>query len=630
MCPVYPPRSPILGRGRSSVPANAVAYDDDDSTVCSDESSVVSAEYFSPGWTRGENSPLHRVGATELGKDIYEAWNIIYFPSQREALGGHKVLGVDVQEYQHTEARMSTVPQASEQSTLADMYFGAVKQYQDKHRRGWAGRILRGKGKTYEEHLETLCHTLPSEVQHAITALLFDRGRATSTRYRTRTWTVASLRMQSAMRFSTTDHQDVQQPRRRFWTKKAATGNQALKISLVIRGGESGVSKTAEGITRVHQDHNPWWVADNAEAHEMARERRRQEEASRPKRAESPPSYRSTRSTSVSPHREHRGFVSPPSYTSRPDRSRGRSLSSEQVRHRVQRRDRSEDSMSDTWPSPFDRDPYGAPTPPETYTPPPGISAYSRPFVIPPPVPRQFPLGPPMIPRYLPPLPPPPPMAMLPCRACQTLAPCIHFSGSRQFQCYRQLINSVNNIPTHPPCALCFGGMNPPPPPPPPPSMPTYFPGSMPMGPPPPPPPGMLPNSRPLVPASELGEMCGTSLLMATPPLRHRQVQMNNMARDVMADFDFDSFLNDDFNHPAPSSPSSSSSSSSSSSRSSSPVRPRRMVRRPYRPACVQDADEISVTATEVSDDDAHSIRNVDEVQAPQLDEGKEVSNAEV
>ncbi|KAK4669866.1 uncharacterized protein QC763_206750 [Podospora pseudopauciseta] len=640
MCPVpYSPQSPFLERGRNSAPVNAAAYGDDESTVCSDDSSVVSSVYSDRYWISQEHCPLHQVEKNEAGKQVYEAWNITYLPGQREVLGGFKALGVGVHEYQQTEARVSTVAQASEQSVLAHMFYDAVKQYQDKHRRGWAGRILRGKQKTYEEHLDTICGSLPNEVQHAITDLLLDRGRATSTSYRTRTWTLVTLRVQSLLRFSGADHADVPQPRRRLWKKKAAIGNQALRISLVIRGGETGVSKTADGLEGCHKDSNPWGRADEAETSEMARERHRQRglrvEASRPKRTESPPSYRST---SVSPHRERRSFASPPSYTSRPDRSRGRSLSSEQVRHRVQRRDRSEDSMSDSWPSPFGRDPYGAPTPPETYTPPPAISAYSRPSVIPPPLPTQFPLGPPMIPRYLPPPLPPPPMSMLPCKACQTLTPCMHFPNSHRYQCHRQLINTVNNIPTHPPCVFCFGGMSPSfPPPPPPPPMPSYYPGPMPMGPPPPPPPGMWPPLRPIVPPSELGEMCGTSALMATPPPRQRQDLMmrtsefprsdcrTEIARDAMSDFDFDSFLKDDFDPPSlPPLPSSSSSSSSLSSRSSSPVR------RPYRPARVQDADEISVTSTEVSDEDARSARDGDDGQVPQLEEGKAVLKPEV
>ncbi|KAK4198865.1 hypothetical protein QBC40DRAFT_229015 [Triangularia verruculosa] len=628
MYPVpYRPRSPLPGR------RNIVSYDDDDSTICSDDSSIISTEYRSPTWRRQEYGPIFYLKEGEESNKVYEAWNILFFPCRKEAIGGFKALGLDVQEYQELEARVSTIPQPSEQSTLADEHFNAVKQYQGRHRRGWAGRIFRGKGTTYEEHLDSICSALPMEVQRAITALLLDRGRATSTPYRTRTWTLASLREQSFLRFATTDHPKAQKSHRRLWKKKKTTESQALKISLIIQGGETGVSKTSEGIPRFHQNENPWLLADNAEANEMTRERRRQQVvASHSKRDESPPSYRSTRSTSVSPHRERRSLASPPSYTSRPDRSRGRSLSSEQVRHRVRRRDHSEDSMSHAWPSPFDHDPYGAPTPPETFTPPPGVSAYSRPSVIPPPLPTQFPPGPPMVPRYLPP--PPPPPAMLPCKACQTVVPCSHFS--RLFKCHRLLLNSINNIPTHPPCVLCFGGMAPPPPPPPPPPMPSYYLGPMPMGPPPPPPPpqfgGVWPAPRPIVPPSELGERCGTSLLMGTPPSQHRQspyicgypVPTRSLGTSRLSDFDFDAFLND--SDP----PSSSSSSSSSSSRSSSPVQPRRTVRRSYRPAQVQDADDISVTATEVSVEDARSVQNVNEAEAQRLEEGKEGSDAVV
>src|SRR4051794_29013776 len=99
-------------------------------------------------------TPNSRVKEGEDNRQVYEAWNIYFCPDRREYYSGSKVLGVELDHYDTFESYASVVPRPSEQSDLAETHLRAVKDFQDKHRRGWAGRLFRGKGKTYEQNLD--------------------------------------------------------------------------------------------------------------------------------------------------------------------------------------------------------------------------------------------------------------------------------------------------------------------------------------------------------------------------------------------------------------------------------------------------------------------------------------------
>lgn len=524
-------------------------------------------------------TPNSRVKRGEDSRQVYEAWNIYYCPDRREYYSGTKVLGFELDHYDTFESYASVVPQPSEQSDLADTHLRAVKDFQDKHRRGWAGRLFRGKGKTYEQNLDERCGKLPERVKQAINTLLLDKERATSTRYRTRTWTVVSMREQLFYRFANADFPEVKPQKNRFW-KKNKTANRPMMYSVVIQGRETKVCSSEEGITTFQFWDNPWASVDNAEVRQRNRERRRQQESLREKRRfPSPPSYRSDRERSISPpsYRSPRSrYASPPSYRERQARPyiRSRSLSPRPIRIRVQRRDRSVDSITEEWSSPFTRDPFSAvPTPPESYTPPPAVSAYSRPSFPPPPMPHAQPFHHPF-PAPLPPvMPPSSPFSAPGCKACQTVPACLHHV--RMLPCPRPLQATINGIATHPPCNACFGNQGSPIP-----LRPLHFPLSS-CGPPSPPPP-----PRPMY--------------IPPPPMP--------LARPPFAPFTRPSFW-----APGPlgipplsvassSSSSVSSASSRSSSRSSSPSPSQSLG---WRKTQVEDYnDDLSDTATDISEGD--------------------------
>ncbi|KAK3986723.1 hypothetical protein QBC44DRAFT_332637 [Cladorrhinum sp. PSN332] len=499
MCPIpMPPVRDYPLRPRPAPVVNVEMYDDA-STVCSesDAESNWSDEIRFARHCRQDRAAEFRVKKGEESRPIYEAWNFSFSPAHRDVSSSRKVLGFEVDQRCRTYyARVMRIPQPSEQSDLADIHLRSVKEFQDKHRRSWAGRILRGNGKTYEQHLDERCNNLPEQVQQSINALLEDRGKSTSTIYRTRTWSVVSLKEQRAFRFAQTDLTEVKPRKSRFW-KKNKGPKEPLVYSLVLLGKETKVCSSEEGTKMFDSWGNPWAPADDAEARKKSRERQLQREARRAKIFPSPPSYRSGRERSVSPpsYRSPRSrYSSPPRYRVRDDpprfrnRSRSRSVSPVALRERravripnrsvspipvrirnrspsplparirVQRRDRSPDSVTDTWVSPFNRDPFSAPTPPECYTPPPAVSAYSRPSFPPPMMPPVQPFQ-----RF------PPPASMMPhpgplpapavCRACQTVPNCGHFM--RIVPCPRPLQATINGIPTHPPCYFCFGHQGP-------------------------------------------------------------------------------------------------------------------------------------------------------------------------
>ncbi|KAK4189138.1 hypothetical protein QBC35DRAFT_494345 [Podospora australis] len=388
---MYPASFPLRGSrgvdescpGRASYRPQGVPFDnDDESTVYSDvesydsDSSSIVIPFRASH--RQDKAPRLRLKEDEGSKPVYEAWNIYFFPERQEIVCGKKVLGINIQEYDHFESRVSLMSRPSEQSELALEHLRAVREYQQQNRRGWAGKLLRGDAKTYEEDLNEKCEKLPDHVKQALTSLLLDKGRATSTRFRTRTWTVVSMREQSFFRFTGKDFTEVKNQ-----TPNKSSGTPMV-YSVVIQGNETKVSTTADGVATSDAWSNPWANADHKEISNKSRERSRRKADARAKSFEfdSPPSYRSS-----SPQRDRCSrsrYVSPPSYETSFRRSRARSVSPEPVRIRVQRRNRSQDSISDYRPSPFDRDPYSAPTPPESYTPPPGVTA----FGLPPPMPH--------------------------------------------------------------------------------------------------------------------------------------------------------------------------------------------------------------------------------------------------
>ncbi|SPQ21540.1 9689f04a-9b22-4d14-b8c3-a76173800c3e [Thermothielavioides terrestris] len=508
------PTQDTSSRGRSPARGNNTV-DDDDWSGYSDSESIASfstVSYDFPTMDRQECAPGFRLKENEQDRPVYEAWNIDYYPEEREVVESVKVLGVKVENYQHIASSTHVTPQPSTQSELAAMHLRGLEDFRAKHKRCWATRPFRRKGKTYEQDLEERCRRLPSEVQDAITQLLLDRGNASSTRYRTRTWTVVVVREQLRRRFAQPDFTEVKQHKLRFWKKRGT--EEPLRYTVVIRGVETKACVGEECINSFAPRSNPWMQADNAEIRRRLREERdRRDSPAGKRRVFSPPYYRT---------RDRARSLSPPAYRSRRGRYASPAPSSLDYRYEspppYRRCTRSESPLPSPSPSarirvmprydprPFDEAPF-PPTPPESYTPPPLVSAYYRPsatapappfppapapyyttattnppYFLPRPAYAPMPLLPPRpcpradpppspAPAALQPLPPPNhptgphapaggpfyplhhPTAAAPtpahCPACRATRPCPHFSGF--LPCFRP----VTPRGDHPPCLRC-------------------------------------------------------------------------------------------------------------------------------------------------------------------------------
>ncbi|KAL2258322.1 hypothetical protein VTK26DRAFT_8403 [Humicola hyalothermophila] len=504
------PAPMVLPRGRS--PVRVSAFADDDS---SDSESYNS--YRLPVRPRAPISPpppdapsYYNVKAGDHEKAVYEAWIIHYFPRRRIVTDGRKVLGIQATEYFEERAGRTVVhPQPSTQAELADAHLRAIEDFQAKRKRCLAIRAFGGSGKTYEQDLQERCRGLPQVVKTATTNLLLDRERATSTRYRTRTWTVVAMREQLRQRFAEPDFVELKRHKLRFW--KNPSREEPLVYTLLIRGAATGPTDAGDVYTTTPL-YNPWRFADRVELRRRSRERSLQRESLRPKTRETSPS--TTRSVSPPPYRRSVRSLdrsrSPPPYRGGQARSLTRSISprrydspirsrSPSVRVRVRPRvsHRSEDMA--------------APTPPESYTPPPSVSAYGRP----PPGPMPFASNShgPFQPHHRPgswiqaPVHPPrPPMPRSSfrtycppedCIGCQGTPQCLHFT--RPYICCRPVM-WIRGVPSHPPCPFCSPNSlaSPPPPPPPPPVVPLEH-LNLAMPPPtfPPPPPRLSPLTTP-------------------------------------------------------------------------------------------------------------------------------------
>ncbi|KAK3308530.1 uncharacterized protein B0T15DRAFT_524628, partial [Chaetomium strumarium] len=451
-------------RGRGPA-RTSVSIDDDECAVFSDAESVSrcsTASYdFSRTPGRQDCAPVFCVKEGEQDKHVYEAWNIHYFPRKRETVDGFRVLGVNIEHYEEFRGRTDVRPQPSSQSELAGIHMRGIEEFGTKQKRCWATRPFRGKGKTYEQDLEERCARLPGDVKDAIVRLLFNRGSASSTRFRARTWTVVCMQEQQRHRFAQTDSTAVRRHKFRFW--KNPDREEPLLYSVVIRGHETSAATDEDGITSFAPFSNPWRHADNAEFRRRVREQRDERDTLRRKRrtsaplhptrarSASPPSYQSmsvrSRYGSPSPSSLNNRYESPPPYrrytrSESPVRSRSPS-----ARIRIRRRSNSH----------LDE----APTPPLSFTPPPAVAGYSRPPVVSVPLPEIH--GNPCLPR--PPFAPngflrsPTPNTTTPglqipgncvacraspaCRHCPTLGPC------------RRPLMWWGGICYHPPCILC-------------------------------------------------------------------------------------------------------------------------------------------------------------------------------
>ncbi|KAK1835312.1 hypothetical protein QBC39DRAFT_341030 [Podospora conica] len=399
---------------------------------------------------------------------VYEAWSI------RRALDDElsiHFLGKTIWTHTTLDEAIAS-PEDKSQPELAGLHIRAIEEYHAKHRRRcWASRVLRGKSKTYDQHLDARCRALPLNLQECIFNLLKRRSASTSTRYRDRTWSVAILRQRERYRFASAEMQETKRRRLRTW-KNDHPG--ILDYYVVIRGVSTKVAPEGKELVRTKASSNPWRDVDRAEESRRWCDARSRERSAREKRSHSPPSYPGSRSPSRTRTR------SPPSY---------RRISFSPSETDAESRARRYIRMSCYPPPPAPQPP--APLPrrrPSSREP----SVFTRPTVsMELPVPytplhfgmtnRPIPTGPPTGPPTLnephstsTPTPAPPPQPS--CLACLATPSCSHVP--RTAVCNR-FINWKDNTPTHPGCFICMAtgyvpfsdpstiGLPPPPPPPP-------------------------------------------------------------------------------------------------------------------------------------------------------------------
>lgn len=305
-----------------------------------------------------------QLGADEQDRSVYEAWTVHYWPGKLVTSRVTSVLGIKMEHSMSLGPKVEMRPRPCAQSELAEMHIRAIENFEAKQRRRWVARAFCGGSHSYEQHLEEECRRLPSAVQAATTQLLLDRGSATSSHCRTRTWTVVAMRAQLRHRFTQVDFPEVTRRRFRFW--KNRDGEEPLLYTLVIRGSETRVYGDEDGVTSFARHSNPWAPADCAEMRRRSDEQWLQRQHLRSKqRDESPlrghrrgrsvsPATRGDRSADESPSANYRYRRSPS-----PDSSRSSGV-------RIRARPMIDDHLYHV----------PAPTPPESFTPPPAVSAY--------------------------------------------------------------------------------------------------------------------------------------------------------------------------------------------------------------------------------------------------------------
>ncbi|KAK4446645.1 hypothetical protein QBC34DRAFT_440653 [Podospora aff. communis PSN243] len=392
-----------------------------------------------------------------------------------------------------------TTSMGGEQADLANLHLAGLEEFQRKHRGGWASRVFRGKPKTYEQHIDNKCKKLPPVIQEAIHDLLEERGRHSSTVFRSRTWTVAVISARERYRFAQTKLAEARRHKLRFW--KNSGSDELLDYFVVIRGSETDVCTDPRGFYQFAEFTNPWLDVDTDEGLRMDRERnrifderRKKIGAERRTRSPSLPSYRDWRERSPSPEPmpSRTRYRSPPSYRSRRSRSPISEPDTEVEAQRYIRMTRAAGNAPPSAPvaPAFNR--YAPP--PQTRSPSPYTSrSFSRPRVpyeepnrwraAPPPEQPAYPR--PTVSVYAPQhfgFPEPDVDSDTEsqyghgtpeCIACQVTPECEHYSRSRV--CDRP-INWRDDRATHPPCFICMAAgaplsnpfdFGPPPPPPP-------------------------------------------------------------------------------------------------------------------------------------------------------------------
>lgn len=206
-----------------------------------------------------------------VSQPVFEAWVLNYSENQydveRTNFCGLKIL----KRYETSTPYVGFRTPSYDQDELRGMTLDAVSGYHAANKRCLPSRLLRGRTKSYEQHLDERIQKLPRPVQSELNLLLGDRESATCNRYRRRDWTVVMMREEYRYKFTTAEHEEVKKSSsKRFWKKG---DKRPVHYLFVLRGEDGKVATDDKGMHTTTRHGNPWKRVDETERREKERER---------------------------------------------------------------------------------------------------------------------------------------------------------------------------------------------------------------------------------------------------------------------------------------------------------------------------------------------------------------------
>lgn len=206
-----------------------------------------------------------------VSQPVFEAWVLNYSENQydveRTNFCGLKIL----KRYETSTPYVGFRTPSYDQDELRGMTLDAVSGYHAANKRCLPSRLLRGRAKSYEQHLDERIQKLPRPVQSELNLLLGDRESATCNRFRRRDWTVVMLREEYRYKFATAEHEEVKKSSsKRYWKKG---DKRPVHYLFVLRGEDGKVAADDKGMHTTTRHGNPWKRVDETERREKERER---------------------------------------------------------------------------------------------------------------------------------------------------------------------------------------------------------------------------------------------------------------------------------------------------------------------------------------------------------------------
>lgn len=204
-----------------------------------------------------------------MSQPVFEAWVLYYSENQydveRTSFCGLKLL----KRYETGTPYVGFRTPSYEQDELRDMTLNAVNGYQAANKRCLPSRLIRGRAKSYEQHLDQRIQKLPRPVQSELNLLLGDRESATCNRFHRRDWTVVMMREEHRYKFAMAEHEEVKK-NKRFWEKG---DKRPIHYLFILRGEDGKVATDDKGMYTATRHGNPWKRVDEKERREKRRER---------------------------------------------------------------------------------------------------------------------------------------------------------------------------------------------------------------------------------------------------------------------------------------------------------------------------------------------------------------------